>query len=221
MLQEYIAQYEGDLKFTHAHRISAEICGIRAEIDVFACEFTENGCLSRREKAHAVLTKGDLRCECDMVDIHPWDDLFYPVTVNGTECLCFRKTLYGFTFLRTDTLTEEYDFFPAQVMRPGEESFIIVGAQNFGDFVIFDGCYWACPYRCIAYDHTAKRFLVVSAECGVWNADKSEVLGDRLLITGTDEKGGKVQGEITLADLSRLMEETGKTAFYHPDFNGF
>ena len=132
MINQYIAEYSEDFKYEFSEDLNYEICGIIAKVDVW--EYNSN--YNHREKAHVLLEKGDLKYECDCFDRHRWDNMFYPLNMNGNEYLLFRKTLYGFTLLNTDTLTETYDYFPEIVLN-GEESFIIVDAKMLGDVIIF------------------------------------------------------------------------------------
>ncbi len=206
MLNKYIQDYSENFIFEPAESFSYEICGISVKIDVW----DYNSSTDYREKAYIRLQKGNLKYECECIDRHAWDDMFYPLNLNGKTYLCFRKTLYGFTFLDAETLVEEYDYFPEEVIG-GHESFIIVDAKMLGDIIIFDGCYWACPYSCVAYDFRSGLFVNLSLEYGIGSADsESEIKDGALILHGAD---GAYNKTVTHSDISRLLKEKGNTDF--------
>ena len=145
MLNKYISEYINGFSFIPCGHISLEICDIKIEIDVMDYK----DAFGYREKAHVILQKGNLKYESECVETHNWEYSFFCITLYERKFICFRKTLYGFTLLDTNTLLEEYDYFPAKVL-DGKESFIIVDAKSFGNLIIFDGCYWACEYSYFA-----------------------------------------------------------------------
>lgn len=208
MLTKYITEYVKDLTFYPAEHISQEICGIKAEIDVM--EYSDP--LRYLEKAHIVLEKGDFKYACECVDAHDWDNLFFCVTQNQRTYLCFRKTLYGFTLLDTNTLLEEYDYFPDRVL-DGHESFIMTEARSFGDMIIFDGCYWACPYICFAYDHAKKRFLNLSEAYGSKSQTHFVIKKDKLVLIGSSDRERGKEVAVTQEELCRLFNEKGVLDF--------
>jgi len=208
MLNKYINEYIADFDFGPCEHISGEMCGINFEIDVM--EYRDDS--QYREKAHIVLKKGFLTYECDCIDSHNWDEFFFPLTLSGRAFLCFRKTLYGFTLLDTDTLTEKYDFFPSEVLE-GKESFIIADAKSFEDLIIFDGCYWACPYAYFAYDHAKKRFLNLSREYGLHSENKYTAEKDALILIGSNDEDEEVRAVIAKEEIYRLLNEKGTDKF--------
>ena len=206
MINKYIEAYSDNFIFEPTESYSYEICGISVKIDVW--EYNSNA--EYREKAYIRLEKGDLKYECECIDRHPWDDMFYPLNLNGKTYLCFRKTLYGFTFLDAETLVEEYDCFPEKVI-DGDESFIIVDAKMLGDIIIFDGCYWAYPYSCVAYDHRSGFFVNLSLEYGIGNThSESEIKDGGLVLHG---EGGEYKKLLTYDDIRQLLKEKENTDF--------
>ena len=206
MINQYIAEYSEDFKYEFSEDLNYEICGIIAKVDVW--EYNSNA--EYREKAYIRLEKGNLKYECECIDRHPWDDMFYPLNLNGKTYLCFRKTLYGFTFLDAETLVEEYDCFPEKVI-DGDESFIIVDAKMLGDIIIFDGCYWAYPYSCVAYDHRSGFFVNLSLEYGIGNThSESEIKDGGLVLHGEDGEYNKL---LTYDDIRQLLKEKENTDF--------
>lgn len=203
MINKYIAEYSEDFKYEFSESLTYEICGISVKVDVW--EYNSN--YNYREKAHVLLEKGDLKYECECIDRHGWDNMFYPLNINGKSYLCFRKTLYGFTFLDSETLVEEYDFFPEKVLG-GEESFIIVDAKMLGDIIIFDGCYWACPYACIAYDHRAGVFVNLSEEYGITD-DEAVIYDDVLVLRGSDCNDNKKEATVSIDEIRLLLKNKG------------
>lgn len=207
MINKYIAEYSEDFKYEFSESLNYEICGIIAKVDVW--EYNSN--YNHREKAHVLLEKGDLKYECDCFDRHRWDNMFYPLNMNGNAYLLFRKTLYGFTLLNTDTLTETCDYFPEIVLN-GEESFIIVDAKMLGNVIIFDGCYWACPYACVAYDPQAKLFVNLSEEYGIAD-DETIINEDILVLRGTDCNWDKKEAVISKDEIQLLLNSKGESVF--------
>ena len=107
-------------------------------------------------------------------------------------------------------MTEEYEFFPEKVIEE-QESFIICDAKMLGDIIIFDGCYWACPYSCVAYDHRSGLFVNISLEYGIGATDiESEIREDVLIIHGMD---GDYSKAVTCDDVRQLLKEKGNTDF--------
>ena len=205
MINKYMAMYSEDFKYEFSESLNYEICGIIVKVDVW--EY--NGNYNHREKAFVMLEKGDLKYECECIDRHNWDNMFYPLNINGKAYLCFRKTIYGFTLLNIDTLTEAYNYFPEKVI-DGEESFIIVDAKMLGEIIIFDGCYWACPYACIAYDHRAGAFVNLLDEYGITD-DETIIKGDTLILRGMNGNHEKKQITVTTDEIQSLLRSQGKS----------
>lgn len=206
IIKKYMDDYSEDFLYEHSECCSYEICGISAKIDVWEYD---NG-REYREKAHVLLEKGSLKYECECIDRHDWANMFYPIIISGKAYLCFRKTLYGFSFIDVESLTEEYEFFPEKVIR-WEESFIICDAKMLGDIIIFDGCYWACPYSCVAYDYRSGLFVNLSLEYGIGATDiESEIREDVLIIHGMN---GDYSKTVTCDDVRQLLKEKGNTDF--------
>lgn len=214
-LGKYISEYGVGFDFKPTEKISYELHGAKISLDVMLFQDLSN----RRQKATAVIEKNGNKYECELVDSHNWSRVFSFITLNGKPYFCFRKTLYGFTLLNADTLVEEYDYFPENVI-DGGESFIIVGVGIIGDIIIFDGCYWAYPYGWFAYDHTQKKFLNLNDEYGIRNNDKTEINGDTLRLIGTDEEFKPVEATATLDEIRRLLKDKGRSGFYD-DMFGF
>lgn len=132
------------------------------------------------------------------------------MTVDGIEYLCFRKTLYGFTLLNTATF-EVFDFFPEKVLG-GEESYIFVEAVSFGDFIIFDGCYWGSPYVFFIYSHKNKRFLDLFHTAGLYSAGAvlCATVHEQILTLKCKNKLHLPETvTFTLEELHRIMTEKG------------
>lgn len=206
--QAYLASYKANLPFTHVDHEAFEIHGISVTVDAYEYNDANN----HREVAHLLLEKADYRYEFDCVDRHHWD--FYPVTLDGRSYLLICKSLYGFTLLDPTTLNEVYDYFPEKVLE-NEESFIITGAQTFGKYLIFDGCYWGSSYEFCAYHHATKRFVSLTQIYGITAGDQSaEVVGENLILKGNDiEHWNPTEISIIEADIDRLMDERGTTDF--------
>lgn len=207
-LSKYISEFVADFSFRFVEHVSKTIKGISIEIDVM--EYTD--AYTNREKSHIVMKKDDLKYECDCTDVHDWQNSFYCITLRGKTYLCFRKTLYGFTFLNVDTLKEEYDYFPSQVLE-GNESFIIVDAKSIGNIIIFDGCYWASPYFCFAYDHEKKLFLNLSDIYNINSECKFEISGGVLEMTGTNKNNEITKITVNQIEISHLLAEYGTSDF--------
>ena len=204
MLNKYISKYKANFDFDLSHQLIQEVGGIKIKIDVM--EYSD--CLNRRQKADILLEKNGNTYKCECIDVHDWDNMFYPLTLNNTDYLCFRKTLYGFTLINTDTLTEEFDYFPENVIND-DESFIITEAMSFSDIIVFIGCYWADSYSYYAYDNTRHLFLNLSKEFHISADDGSAIIDkDKLILTSEDS-----QISITDENLNRLITEKGVSNF--------
>ncbi|MBQ1991317.1 MAG: hypothetical protein II233_00880 [Clostridia bacterium] len=208
MLDKYIADYIKGFTFTPSEHITLEISDIKA--DIATMEYFDG--LNHREKAHVTLQKGNLKYEYDSVDMHNWDNNFFNITINERSFLCFRKTLYGFTLLDTATLLEEYEYFPSKVLN-GEESFIITDVKTFGNLIIFDGCYWACPTMFFAYDYSQKRFINLSKELGVYPEKEITIKNDTLFLIGLNDDEEEVEATITQNEIYSLLEKKGALDF--------
>lgn len=209
MLKKYISDYLDGAVFTPETKISQEICGVKVNIQPYIAEPSKKGNL---EKADLTFEKNGLKYECVCIDQHHWDNSLFPLKINGKDYLCFRKTLYGFTLLNAETLTEEYDYFPEAVVT-GDESFIIADAKSFSDLVIFYGCYWACPYGCYAYDHSQKRFVCISLESVIYDSDPPEIIGDKLVLKCVTKDGAEKEISLSEKDIRALLASNGEVRF--------
>ena len=206
LTEKYILDYTADFVFGFSEHISKCIFDVEIKMDIF--EYTAQQ--SHREKAHVIFTKGNLSYECDFCDQHDYENDFYPITLNGQRFICFRKTLYGFTLLNADTLSVEFEYFPECVL-DGEESFIVVDVKQLDNLLIFEGCYWACPYECFAFDYEKKIFLNVSEMCGLTSSEETATQDNKLILYGTDQKDANVQCAVSAEDLRIALTQHGKT----------
>ena len=85
------------------------------------------------------------------------------------------------------------------------------GAKMLGDIIIFDGCYWAYPYSCVAYDHRSGFFVNLSLEYGIGNTHSESEIKDGGLILHMD--GGEDDKLLTYDDICQLLKEKGSTDF--------
>lgn len=211
-MEKYIREYCEDFEFSQIEQLSQTISGIDIKIDIFEAWKEIDGLKHYREKAFVTLTKGDKTYECTFYDEHSYGCSFFPVTIEGKAYLLFRKTLYGFTLLDADTLTEAYNYIPENVKK-GEESFIITGANQLGKLLIFDGCYWAAPYECYVYDYEKKLFANISTTYGIDSLEEIEVKDDMLYISGyafiDDEESKTVEKIISAEELNTQISENG------------
>ena len=205
LIDKYIFEYTQGFVFNHIKHLSERVYDVEIDIDVF--EYRDQ--LNRREKAKVVFKKGDLIYECDFCDRHGG---FYPIILNGQRYICFMKTLYGFALINADTLSLEYEYFPESVLR-GEESFIITHIKQLDTLLIFEGCYWAFPYECFAFDCKAKLFLNVSKMCNIFSLDKTVLQNDELTIYGTDENNSKKQVTVSKQAITIGINERGASDF--------
>jgi hypothetical protein len=204
---DYLTQYKNNYTFTETECQKSEVCGVRITVTLYEYD-TES---EHRDRAGILLEKDGLRYECEGIERPRWE--FYPVTVDGCPCILFSKTLYGFTLLDAETLTEITDFFPEKVMN-GEESFIITHAQSFGKYLILDGCYWGAPYEFAALDPAQMRFVSLTEAYGVFAGDHTaRIQGDELLLKGENLEHKPAEITVRASDLNRLMTERGTTDF--------
>ena len=208
LINQYIREYSEDFVFDLSGHISKRVFDVEIEIDIFEHN-TQN---DYREKAHVIFKKGDCTYACDCCDEHDYENDFYPVVLNGQRFICFRKTLYGFTLINVDTLSIEYEYFPEPVIG-GEESFIITEVKQLDHLLIFEGCYWACPYECFAFDCDQKLFLNISKNYDLYSLDKTELQGNNLVLYGTDENNCEKQMIVSKQDLFIGITKYGKTDF--------
>ncbi len=208
LIDKYILEYSENFVFNFSEHISTNIFDVEIEIDIF--EYSTQH--SHREKAHGTFKKGDLTYECDFCDEHNYENDFYPIILNGQRFICFRKTLYGFTLINVDTLSVEYEYFPESVTH-GEESFIITEVKQLDNLLIFEGCYWACPYECFAFDYKTKLFLNVSKMCGLFSLDKTVLKDNELIIYGTDENDFEKQIVVSKQDIAVGINKYGTKDF--------
>ena len=198
---DHLTQYKANYTFTETERQQSELCGIRITVTLYEYDTKAE----HRDRAEILMEKGGLRYGCEGIERTHWD--LFPVTVDGRSYILFSKTLYGFTLIDPDTLTETYDYFPEKVY-DGEESFIITDAKTFGRYLIFEGCYWGCPYEFVAYDHELGAFVGLSALCEVYDGG-SRIEGDRLILSGLDTGMERTEVSLTDADIERLLMEYG------------
>ncbi len=209
-LEQYISDYLGDTPFAPDETFDLGTNGVQIHVEAFEYD-GEPWC---KEKALVTMKKGNLTYEYTAVDDHNWEETFYPVTVSGTDYLCFRKTLYGFTLLNTETF-EDFDFFPEKVLS-GEESYIIVEASSFGDVIVFDGCYWGSPYVFYIYDHQNKRFLDLYEALGLYShgdVPGATVHENLLTMKCQNQDFVPVTLNLTYEEVTRLLREKGKSLY--------
>jgi len=211
-MEEYIKGYCEDFEFSQTEQIFQTVSGIDINIDIFEAWKEINGLKHYREKAFVALTKGEKTYECVFYDEHNYKYLFFSVTIKEKSYLLFRKTLYGFTLLDTDTLTETYNYIPENI-KNGEESFIITWLNQLGELLIFDGCYWAAPYECYVYDYEKKLFANVSTALGVDSLEEIEIKDDTLYLSGDvfsdDDESKRIQKTVSAKELDKLISENG------------
>ena len=204
---DYMTQYEKNYAFTETEHEESELWGVRITVTLYEYD-TES---EHRDRAEILMEKDGLRYECVGIERPRWD--FFPVTVDGRSYILFSKTLYGFTLIDPDTLTEAFDYFPEKVLHD-KESFIITHAQTFGKYLIFDGCYWGAPYAFAALDPVQMRFVSLTEAYGVLAGDHTaRIQGDELLLKGENVDGEPTEITVSASDLDRLMTERGTTDF--------
>lgn len=209
-LEQYISDYLGDSIFTPEEVYELEIGGVCIHVEVFE----HDGELCCKEKAHVTLQKDGMTYEFTAVDDHNWENPFYPVTISGTDYLCFRKTLYGFTLLNTETF-EDFDFFLEKVL-DGKESYIIADAASFENLIVFDGCYWGAPYVFYIYDHQSKRFLDLYETLGLYShgdLPSASVFENALVLKCENQGFEPVTLTLTYEELTHLLNEKGKSIY--------
>ena len=208
LIEKYILKYSDGYNFVFSNHVSKRIFDVEIEVDIF--EYKTQ--LHHREKAHVILKSGNLTYECDFCDAHNYENDFYPIILNGQRFICFRKTLYGFTLINADTLSIEYEYFPKAVTY-GEESFIITDINQLDDLLIFDGCYWACPYECWAFDYKTKLFLNVSRMCNMVDFNIVVSQDNTLIVSGIDQTNSEKRITLSKQDIMIGISEHGKTDF--------
>lgn len=208
LIEKYLLEYSDGFNFVFSDHLSKRVFDVEIEIDIF--EYSAQ--YSHREKAHVILKKGDLTYECDFCDAHNYENDFYPIILDGQHFICFRKTLYGFILINADTLSVEYEYFPESVLQ-SEESFIITEAKQLDNLLIFEGCYWACPYECFLFDFEKKLFWNVSKKYGLQSLDKTELQDNALVLYGTDENNFEKQITVSKQDMTIGIIEYGKPNF--------
>ena len=206
MVEKYINKYCEGFDFKPCEKHSEEICGITIESESFL--YSEG--INRRIKSHVSFKKDGMVYECDCADIKfPNISL---ITLYDKKYLCFSRCLYGFIFLNVDTLQVEYEYFPEKVLGD-EESFIVTEAKNFGEFLIFDGCYWACPYGIYAYDHSSKKFADISGEYDLIYDVEVSISEGKLILTGRNKEEKQIEISITEKDIKDLIDTKGTLDF--------
>ncbi|MBO5512291.1 MAG: hypothetical protein J6B24_11210 [Clostridia bacterium] len=202
---DYLTQYKANCSFTETEREQTEVCGVRITVTLYEYDIeTEH-----RDRAEILMEKDSLRYGCEGIERTHWD--FLPVTVDGRPYILFSKTLYGFTLIDPDTLTEAYDYFPEKVY-DGEESFIITDAKTFGRYLIFEGCYWGCPYEFSVYDHQSKKLADLLDHYKTFNGE-SRIEGDRLILSGLGLNREPTKVCLTEQEIDGLISEYGVTDF--------
>ncbi|MBQ3179516.1 MAG: hypothetical protein IJB52_16990 [Clostridia bacterium] len=206
-LDTYIAAYRGEYPFVPAQTIAQEIRGVECTVEVLRYEREgADSIWEGREIAHVTLRKGTMTYTCVCTEGHFGEAFFHPVTLAGETYLCFRKTLYGFTLLHTETFAER-DYFPEKVLL-GEESFIMADAVAVDNLLFFYGCYWACPYFYVIYDPASGRFL------DLWDLYRVEfdgnirVEGEKILFPYRDMEEQKTV-VLTIPEIRKLLAEKG------------
>ena len=208
LIDKHIFEYTKNFVFNFVEHLSERIFDVEIDIDIFEYKDQRN----YREKAHVTFKKGDLIYQCDFCESHDYKNGFYPIIFDGQRFICFRKTLYGFTFINADTLSVQYEYFPESVIH-GDESFIITDVKQLDNLLIFEGCYWAYPYECFAFDYKTKMFLNVSKMCNVVYLNKTMLQDNDLIVSGTDETDFEKQIVVSKNDIITHMKEHGKTDF--------
>ena len=200
---DYLTQYKANCSFTETEREQTEVCGVRITVTLYEYD-TET---EHRDRAEILMEKDGLRYGCEGIERTHWG--FFPVTVDGRPYILFSKTLYGFTLIDPDTLTEAYDYFPEKVY-DGEESFIITDAKTFGRYLIFEGCYWGCPYEFAVYDHQTEMLADLSDCYKIFNGE-SRIEGDRLILSGLGLNMEPTKVCLTELEIDGLISEYGVT----------
>ena len=208
LIEKYILEYSDGFNFVFSYHLSKRIFDVEIEIDIF--EYSAQH--THREKAHATFRKGEFIYQCDFCDSHDYENGFYSIMLGGQRFICFRKTLYGFTLLNIDTLSVEYEYFPEPVIH-GEESFIITEVKQLDNLLIFEGCYWACPHECFAFDYDQKLFMNISKNYDLYSLDKTELQGNNLVLYGTDENNLEKQIIVSKQDIFISITEYGNIDF--------
>lgn len=202
---EYVRSYVDTEKYIFSRWIEYQIGEIDVRMKIMECE--------QNEIAYVQLAKGDLRYEFSCLDYQQWEELFFRLTLDGRDYLCFRKLLYGFTLLDIQTLTVTYEYFPMQVLE-GDESFIVTDAKAFDHFIVMDGCYWACPYTYAVFDIRTRRFIDLYTYYRVWSEEKGILItDDRVLLKCRTEEEESLELVLTYDDFCRLMDAHGKADF--------
>ena len=205
MVDQYIRAYSEGVDLRFSRHVSSRIFDVSIDVDVFE----HNSQSSHREKAHVLFKRDGLMYECELCDSHDYESDFYPIVLDRRRFLGFRKTLYGFTLLDAETLTVEWEYFPEQVL-VGEESFIITDVKQMSSLLIFEGCYWACPDECVAFDPARGLFLSLSRLCGISSLEETEVKDGALMLRGEDSDGVPKQVTLSAEDLSAHIRHHGQ-----------
>ena len=194
---DYMTAYKKDVAFLESETEEWDISGVHILVKLWESERDHE----RRDWAQIRMVRDGLHYECEGIERNRWD--FFPVTVEGRAYILFSKTLYGFTLIDPDTLTEAYDYFPEKVY-DGDESFIITDAKTFGRYLIFTGCYWGSPYFFVAFDHELEVFADLSHHYGVQDGE-CRIEGDRLILSGLDLDMERAEACATEKDIDTLI----------------
>ena len=200
---DYLTQYKANYTFSETERQQSELSGIRITVTLYEYD-TE---AEHRDRAEILMEKDGLRYRCEGIERTHWD--FFPVIVDGRSYIFFSKTLYGFTLIDPDTLTEAYDYFPEKVYG-GEEAFIITDAKTFRRYLVFEGCYWGCPYGFAIYDHQSEKLADLSGRYKIFNGE-SRIEGDRLILSGLGLNREPTKVYLTELEIDSLISKYGVT----------
>lgn len=181
--KRYIEEYKRGFFFEFSERILTGAFDVK--IELLALESRSSNCY--RECAKVTFKNAEREYRCELCDYHDYNTDFFPVILKGKRLILFRKTLYGFTLLDADSLVEVYEYFPEGVF-DGKESFIITDARQFGELLVFEGCYWGCQYEHFVFDLDKGLFLPLSHFCKNTDTEKTVIEKDVLILYDGDQK---------------------------------
>ncbi len=79
-------------------------------------------------------------------------------TYKGIDYIFMKKSLYGYCIIDSRNF-EEYNYFPSEILKGEDESFICCEVYALNDLLLFIGCYWACPYEIYVLELDSKKVL--------------------------------------------------------------
>ena len=79
--------------------------------------------------------------------------------------------------------------------------------------MLFEGCYWACPYECFVFDYEKKLFMNVCEMCNVLSLEETVLQDGKLVILGTDENDSEVRMTVSKQDILLGISKNGETDF--------